>query len=85
MTRIEGMLLERMTVRRWCVAVAGVALLFGAGGYFAGREHVKAELRDGFRTAVVEFGERYAEDQKANRQTRPTALIGVSECIPIRF
>ena len=53
MTRFEGVLLELMTVRRWCAALLAAAVGFGAAGYFAGREHLKHELRSELRTAMT--------------------------------
>ena len=44
MTRLEEVLLERMTVRRWCAAVAIGAMLFGSVGYQASRHQVTNEF-----------------------------------------
>jgi len=71
MTRFEEVLLERMTVRRWCVAVAAVAIGFGAAGYVGGREHVKHQIRVGVREAVAEVeaaGRKLSDD--INRKQR---------------
>lgn len=77
MTRIDGMLLERMTIRRWCVAIAVTAIGFGGVGYVAGRAHVQSQLRDAVQTSMTKattdleaWGKRYTEEKAKQRRER---------------
>lgn len=81
MIQLEEFLFDRMTVRRWCVAVVVGATCSGIGGYFTGRAVLKAEIRsqlseaataisDGLSRSTAEWKERnrkWSED--INRRT----------------
>lgn len=71
MTRLEEFLLNKMTVRSWCIATIAAALGFGVIGYFAGREHVKYELKSGLESTMRSLAESFPMSRPTTRPKRP--------------
>jgi hypothetical protein len=74
MTSVEGWLLQRMTVRRWLVAVAGVALLTGGVCWKLGERHMANEVADQLRDSVGQVGRAIAQSLPEPRS--PMCVMG---------
>ncbi len=74
MNRLEEVLLEQMTVRRWCVAVAIGAMLFGSVGYYAGRQEVTNEVGAAVAETTTKlneleaWGRKFTAEKKAQQE-----------------